>query len=94
MMKNVNSKFSSQTLVDQFATIAVKQGIAVANDDSGEANRLFDKLVAIGNELKSRGERRLFLPLLDHTDPWVRLSAVKEIFAEAPEIARQVLAGC
>jgi hypothetical protein len=91
MTNVVSLRTLSQTLVDQFVTLAVEQGIAVAEYDSCEANRLFDQLAVIENKLVARGDKGMLAPLLQHADPWVRLVAAEKMIAEAPQLARQVL---
>jgi hypothetical protein len=91
MVKEPKSEASSQTLVDQFVAFAVEQGTVIANDDTRRGNWLFDKLAAIERILVARGDKRMLLPLLQHPDPWVRLIVARKVFAEVPEIARQVL---
>jgi hypothetical protein len=81
----------SETLVDQFVKLAIEQGEAIENNDSRRANWLFDKAAVIENELTARGDQRMLLPLLEHTDAWVRLFSAKQMCVEVPARARQVL---
>ena len=52
-------------------------------------NRLFDEMEAVKEELKARDgdQRRALLQLYHHSNPQVRLKAVKATLAVAPEAA-------
>lgn len=84
---------TDEQLVEQFVAITLEQDQAILYDDNARYNRLSYLLEALEAELKNRGgdQRALLLPLYDHRNLWVRLSAVKSSLALAPEEGRRVL---
>ncbi len=72
MMKTLNlAGQSSESLVDLYIEIALKQDGALQWDKINKYNELFDVRHAIHDELQSRpsDHRRLLLPLLNHENP-------------------------
>ena len=80
-------------LVERFAANCVEQNKALLWGEIAKFNRLFDQMVAIENELKSRAgdQRRALLALFDHPNMQVRLQAAKVTLAVAPVAARTML---
>ncbi len=93
-MKNAMlGKKTVNELVELFTGFALQQDEAELAFDTKEGNRLFWKITAIADELKSRpgDQRHALLPLLDHPNPQVQLKAAKATLAIAPAAARHVL---
>lgn len=93
-MKTANLQaMSVNELVELFTGFAIQQDEAELAFDVKEGNRLFWKITAIAEELKSRpgDQRHALLPLLDHPNPQVQLKAAKATLAIAPAAARHVL---
>jgi len=80
-------------LVERFAGICVQQNKALFGDEIAKFNRLYDQMVAVESELKSRpGDQRLaLLTLFSHRDLQVRLQAAKTTLAVAPNEARRMI---
>jgi Domain of unknown function (DUF2019) len=80
-------------LVERFATIGVEQDQAILRGQHARFNRLFDEMMAIQDELKTRADdqRRELLSLYNHPNAQVRLNAAKVTLAVAPEPARKAL---
>lgn len=93
-MKNTKlGQKSVNELVELFTGFALQQDEAQLAFDVKEGNRLYWKITAIADELKSRpgDQRHALLPLLDHPNPQVQLKAAKATLAIAPAAARHVL---
>lgn len=80
-------------LVDHFAMTCVAQNDALFRDEISKFNHLYDQMVEIAEELKSRPEdqRRALLALHNHRDIQVRLQAARMTLAVAPQESRQVI---
>ncbi|MFN3659573.1 MAG: DUF2019 domain-containing protein [Pseudolabrys sp.] len=80
-------------LVDQFATCCIAQYEAELRSDIGKWNKLYWKIDAIAEELKSRSgdQRTELLKLYEHLNIQVRLTAATYTLAIAPVAARQML---
>jgi hypothetical protein len=78
---------SVQALVDRYTECATARRIA--NDDITLGARHFDEMIRAYVELKSCGldAQRTLLPLLDHSDPNVRLDAAIRALEFAPNLA-------
>lgn len=93
-MKRVKlSNLSVEQLVNLFVELSVEQDMALLSNAQAKVNRLYWKINAINNELKSRpGDQRLaLLPLYDHKNMQVRLKAVYATMALVPKAARSRL---
>jgi len=93
-MKSANlGDMSVAELVEQFSATCVGQNKALLGGEYSKFNRLFDRMVAVEKELKSRpgDQRRALMSLYDHPDMQVRLQAAKVTLAVAPEAARAML---
>jgi hypothetical protein len=93
-MKRVKlSNLSVEQLVNLFVELSVEQDMALLSNAQAKVNRLYWKIDAINNELKSRpGDQRLaLLPLYDHKNMQVRLKAVYATMALVPKAARSRL---
>ena len=80
-------------LVERFVEIGLAQEEANLYDEIDKYNRLFDKMQDVVKELRGRegDQRSALLPLYDHPNLQVRLKAVKNSLALAPEEGRCVL---
>ena len=93
-MKRIKlSDLTTEHLVQQFVELAVRQDMALLSRAHSEANKIYLKIDAINNELKSRpGDQRFaLLPLYDHKNKQVRLKAAHATLAIAPQAARAQL---
>lgn len=86
-------KLSVEELIERFVAIGLAEDDAVLFDDTPVYNRLSRKEEAVVEELRRRpgDQRRALIALYDHENLWVRLSAVKNSLALAPEEGRQIL---
>jgi hypothetical protein len=84
---------TADELVDRFAAVCVQQNKALLEDEIAKFNRLFDKMVAVGTELKNRSgdQRRALTRLFDHPDLQMKLHAAHMTLAVAPKAAREML---
>jgi len=82
-----------QQLVQRFRQHALDQESTLWDSNTAKYNRLFDRMQAIEDELRSRGPeaRKALLVLLDDPNPWVRYKAAHECLAIARERAMVVL---
>lgn len=80
-------------LVERFTSIALEQYKAELYGEIAKYNRLYDELVVVREELKTRpgDQRRALISLYLHSNPQVRLKAALYSLAVAPAAARQVL---
>ena len=80
-------------LVDQFTACALKQFTAELHGEIAKYNHLYDDIVAIKDELKTRAgdQRNALASLYTHPNPQVRLKAAQWSLAVLPAAARQVL---
>jgi hypothetical protein len=93
-MKNTDlHKMTVSQLVDEFRAFALAQFEAELNDEITKYNRLYDKIVAVKDELKGRAgdQRSALVPLLSDPNPQVRLKAAQWALAVEPVAARQTL---
>lgn len=93
-MKGFNlAKLTVPQLVDRFTALALAQYDAELHDEIAKYNRLYDQIVAIRDELKSRAgdERMALVPLFAHPNPQVRLKAALYALAVAPTAAQHTL---
>jgi hypothetical protein len=93
-VKSANlQELSVEELVERFVAIGLAQEQADLYDDIGEFNRLFKKMQEVVQELRSRpgDARHALLSLYDHPNLQVRLKAVKNSLALAPNEGRRVL---
>jgi len=84
---------TANALVDRFAEICLAQDEALLYSNIAKFNRLYEKMAAIRDELKSRpGDQRTTLTaLLSHENAQVRLQAARATLAVAPEAALNVI---
>jgi hypothetical protein len=80
-----------QELVARFISIGLAQYDALYVVDTKKYNRLFGRMRDVENELKRRegDERRALLPLLDHANMQVRMTAAHALLAISPVLARK-----
>jgi hypothetical protein len=93
MTKMSLNKMKTEELVDRFAHVALDQDKAIRYDDNATFNRLFDQMIAIEEELKSRpgDQRRALISLYNHRNVQVRLKSAVATLAVAPDAARREL---
>jgi hypothetical protein len=93
MKRIVTSEMSVNDLVDLFAQIVVAQDEALLAGQHTRFNRLFDRMMDVANELKSRAgdQRSHLLRLFSYPNMQVRLQAAKLTLAVAPVEARAQL---
>ena len=84
---------SVNDLVQLFVGLCVEQERELMRGDVPALNRLFDRVRAVEEELKSRpgDQRHALIPLYNHANMQVRLTAAKATLAIAPQAARQTL---
>lgn len=90
-MKRVKlQKLSVEQLVQVFADLSVQQDMAMMAMLQGDINKLYWKIEAVQDELKSRpgDQRSALLPLYTHKSMHVRLKAAHATLALAPQAAR------
>lgn len=87
------SNMTAEQLVAKYIEIGSEQYEALMVDEIAKFNRLFDRMVAIEDELQQRAgdQRRLLLALYDHENSQVRLNSIKATLAIAPEAGRKAL---
>ena len=93
-MKRINlEQASAKELVDLFASVCIAQDESLLYSDIAKFNRLFDKMRAVADQLKSRtgDQRRALTALYGHENAQVRLQAARASLAVAPQEARKVI---
>lgn len=82
-----------EQLVDRFEANCMAQDEADLYSDIGRYNKLYLKMIAIEDELKSRpgDQRRALTALYNHPNAQVRLQAARISFALAPDAARRTI---
>jgi hypothetical protein len=93
MKRSKRQGMTVDQLVQRFTAIGIEQDQAILRGQHARFNRLFDEMVVIEDELKTRDgdQRRELLSLYSHPNAQVRLNAVKATLAVAPDFARQTL---
>ena len=94
MKKRVKlQKLSVEQLVQVFADLSVQQDMAMMAMLQGDINKLYWKIEAVEDELKSRpgDQRSELLPLYNHKNMQVRLKAAHATLALVPQAARAQL---
>ncbi|WP_265518163.1 DUF2019 domain-containing protein [Nitratireductor luteus] len=84
---------SDTSLVSRYTEIGILQDEALLDLDTKRLNRLFDELLQIEIELRSRDDdqRQLLIALLEHPNMQVRLNAAKATLAVDYDRARSVI---
>lgn len=84
---------SVEQLVNEFSSLAMRQGHALLGNEIAKVNRIFDQLQAVERELKSRAgdQRAALISLYGSPNMQVRVKAAKATLAVAPTAARQQL---
>jgi hypothetical protein len=87
------SDMTVEQLVERFVADGLAQYQAELYNKHSKYNRLYDEMVVIERELKSRyGDQRIALvPLLNHSNPQVRFTAAQSTLVVAPAASRQAL---
>ena len=93
MKRKAVSDMSDEQLVERFIANCLEQEQALLYDDINLFNRLFALMRNVVNELKGRpgDQRHALLDLYDHPNLQVRIKAVKNSLALAPDEGRRVL---
>jgi hypothetical protein len=80
-------------LIDRFVEIGIAQDEALLADDIKGFNKLFDQMQEIVQELRRRegDQRHALLQLYEHPNMQVRLKAIINTLAIAPEAGRTAL---
>ena len=81
----------TETLLNEYASLAAEHGDATESGDYRSANRAADKLATIHEQLASLGEEESIGSLLSHTHPGVRCWAATHVMRLRPREAREVL---
>jgi hypothetical protein len=89
----VLQNLSVEELIDRFVEIGLAEDKAALYDEIAKFNRLYGQMQDVVQELRSRGgdQRQRLLALYEHPNLQVRLKAVKNSLALAPEEGRRVL---
>src|SRR5947209_20553374 len=84
---------SADELVQRFADLSAQHGDAIYHWETATANRIYPKIQAVADELKSRegDQRAQLLRLYDHPNIFVRLKAAKATLAVEPLVARDAI---
>lgn len=93
-MRKVNlQELGVEELVNRFIEIGLAQERALLYDELAKFSRLFEQMQEVVRELKRRpgDQRQALLGLYNHPNLQVRLKAVKNSLALAPEEGRRVL---
>jgi hypothetical protein len=87
------TRLSADELVQRFADLSAQHGDAIYHWETARANRIYPKIQAIADELKSRegDQRAQLLRLYDHPNIFVRLKAAKATLAVEPLVAREAI---
>ncbi|WP_295855349.1 DUF2019 domain-containing protein [Tardiphaga sp.] len=87
------SSRSVPELVEQFRRLALAKGEASDNGQTAKFNRLYGKLDAVQQQLRSRpgDQRRALVELYDHANPQVRFDAAIATLGVVPDRARAAL---
>jgi hypothetical protein len=87
------SSRSVPELVEQFRRLALAKGEASDSGQTTRFNRLYGKLDAVQQELRSRpgDQRRALVELYDHANPQVRFDAAIATLVVVPDRARATL---
>ncbi|HEX5744909.1 MAG TPA: DUF2019 domain-containing protein [Archangium sp.] len=93
MKKAQIKKLPTDDLIEQARTLSAERWPAIHAGKPKEANRMYDLLVAIRQELRARGSdaQRHLLKLLDDPDPGTRCWAAGSILEFAPAEGERVL---
>lgn len=93
-MKRIKlSGLSIEELVQRFSDLAIEQDMYLLSGPQREVNRIFLKLSAIGDDLKSRpgDQRSALISLYNHKNKKVQVKAAKATLALEPVAARAIL---
>jgi hypothetical protein len=84
---------TADALVELFAEIGTAQAEAIDFFETARFNRLYNRKIAVVNELRSRpgDQRERLFALYDHPNRQVRLNAAQSTYALNPVAARAVL---
>jgi hypothetical protein len=87
------TRLSADELVQRFADLSAQHGDAIYHWETARANRIYPKIQAVADELKSRegDQRARLLRLYDHPNIFVRLKAAKATLAVEPLVAREAI---
>ena len=93
MRKRLLADMKGSELLSLFAEICIAQDKASCGGETAKFNRLFDRMMDVSNELKSRNgdQRSELIKLFDYPNMQVRIQAAKLTLAISPELARSQL---
>lgn len=93
MKKAEVKKLSTEQLVEKTRSLSARRWHAIYAGKPKDGNRMFDLLVAIQRELRTRGmeAQRQLLSLLDDPDPGTRCWAAASVLEFAPDEGERVL---
>jgi len=82
-------QLTNEVLAERFRALALEKSEALLESNIRAANRIFDKMHAIDQELRVRGidARKVLIPLLDDPDMRVQYEAALKSLAVAPQRA-------
>lgn len=85
-------RLSLDQLVTMFTEMAIEQSKAMFASDSKKYNRLLDQMIKVKAALKALpgDQRRALLPLHNHRNAQVRLTAAIATLEQEPKASRQV----
>jgi hypothetical protein len=78
-------------LIQEYAEAASAHGEATAAGDNARANQAHEVVAATYRRLRSHGEQRRLLPLLEHSDPAVVAWAAAHALEFAPKEGERAL---
>jgi len=93
MSKDPQNNLTNEQLVARYTALSIQQYETVGEEDvdarSQAYTRLYWETHAISDVLRSRGveARRALIPLLQHSNPQVRLNAAHQLLAIAHDMA-------
>jgi len=93
MTKQKLSNRSVEALIERYVDCGLTQSAARTMLDVNRANRMYDEMKLIADELTSRGKaaQEALVPLMDHPNDAVRGAAAWDCHSIAPAKARHVL---
>jgi hypothetical protein len=91
--RTLKEDMSVAELAENFVSITLGQFQAERHDEFAKYKRLYQEMIAVEQELKTRpgDQRRSLVTLFEHPNPQVRLMAAEATLALVPTAARQVL---
>ena len=87
------SRLNNSDLVERFRALAIEKSKVLLDSNTAAANRIYDRMEEIDQELRRRGSdaRKALLVLLDDRDRRVRFEAAQKSLAVAPQKALETI---